>query len=600
MLSPIQNEADKKSNWKFIAIIIGLFVVIGFIFGEPVFGVYQHASRGKMFVAEAQIKMKSGDLKDASLQLSLAHQEFLIAFDKIQRLAWYKNIPLVGNQINALDGLLQSAIELTGGLSDLANVADTILTPIQGPISKSTGQEKGESLKALSNSTALLRETRDKLNKAQNDLEGISTRGLLPQIGSALGLMKEKVPELQDAVDNLIIASQILPQALGYPQDKTYLFLFQNNMELRPAGGFIGTYGVLKLKNGEITSFFTDDVYNLDKTYQSKIETPKPFQTYNKRMEWYFRDSNWAPDFPTSAEKAQWFYHTEGGTEEFDGVIAITPTFIEKILALTGPITIPGYPYEFNADNFSDELEFHVEQNFYKFEDKTERKSIIGEFGEILLSHALSLPKDKLIVLFNVVSEGFKEKQGLIYFNDQNLEKVAGDLNWDGRVIETKNDYFWYIDCNLASLKSDPYVKRSINYEVAWDGQGNPIARLTMTYNHIGEFNWRSTRYRTYARLYVPKGSVLIKATGAESEIDQYDELNKTVFGFFKVTEPKTTETVTLEYKLPLSLTQSPYTLYAQKQAGTFNYPLDIKINWNGIQKEIKTDLTTDREIRIN
>ena len=33
-------------------------------------------------------------------------------------------------------------------------------------------------------------------------------------------------------------------------QEKTFLILFQNNLELRPGGGFIGSFGILKVRHG--------------------------------------------------------------------------------------------------------------------------------------------------------------------------------------------------------------------------------------------------------------------------------------------------------------------------------------------------------------
>ena len=36
--------------------------------------------------------------------------------------------------------------------------------------------------------------------------------------------------------------------------ERRYLVLLQNNMELRPGGGFLGQYAVVKIKNGEVSS----------------------------------------------------------------------------------------------------------------------------------------------------------------------------------------------------------------------------------------------------------------------------------------------------------------------------------------------------------
>ncbi len=593
MFSPLEQEEKKSRNLKFILIILGIVLVVFFIIGRPVWAVYRHASNAKKFVVKAEEELREGDFKEMALYLSFAHQDFLKAQKNMKGLRFYKGIPVLGRQVEALDSLLLSACELTESLDNLSQIFASMLLPL------ADNEQKGEALKIFGESTALLREMRGKLDSAASRLEGFSLSGLLPQLRDTFTLLRDKMPFLKKTVDQLIIASEILPEILGYPDQKTYLFLFQNNMELRPSGGFIGTYGILKFKNGEITSFFTDDTYNLDKNFEGKIPTPEPFQIYNKRENWYFRDSNWSPDFPVAAEKAEWFYHLEGGEEELDGVIAITPSFIEDILVLTGPVEVAGYPYQFTSENFSDQLEFHVEQNFYKFEEKQYRKSIIGDLGEIVMDRVFNLPRGQILDLFNIVSRGFSEKQAFIYLNDGNLQNIVGKLNWDGGVRETAGDYFLYVDCNLASLKSDPFVLRTIDYEVNWDGTGRPLSRLTMNYNHTGDFDWRTTRYRTYVRIYLPRGSELVEIRGNESEVEVYEELGKTVFAFFKVTEPGTEEAVTIEYQLPERLTEAAYSLYAQKQGGTFDHALNVKIDWNGVSKEIETDLKKDREFQL-
>ncbi len=43
--------------------------------------------------------------------------------------------------------------------------------------------------------------------------------------------------------------------------EKNYLVLFQNNNELRPTGGFISAYGILKFRNGLFAGLEVNDVF---------------------------------------------------------------------------------------------------------------------------------------------------------------------------------------------------------------------------------------------------------------------------------------------------------------------------------------------------
>ena len=145
---------------------------------------------------------------------------------------------------------------------------------------------------------------------------------------------------------------------------------------------------------------------------------------------------------------------------------------------------------------------------------------------------------------------------------------------------------------------------------------------LRLNYAHNGDFDWQTTRYRTYTRVYVPWGSELITVEGmSEGEVEVYNELDKTVFGAFISIEPREIGQLHFYYKLPLPLhelaKQKEYRLYIQKQPGKTidSLGLDLKfinriqsyspsgfyiyktgdssINW-------ETDLKTDKQFLVN
>ena len=198
--------------------------------------------------------------------------------------------------------------------------------------------------------------------------------------------------------------------------------------------------------------------------------------------------------------------------------------------------------------------------------------------------------------------------------------------NWGGEIKNVENDYIAVIDANLASLKTDPHVKRSILYQVRKDGS-NLIADLYITYKNEANITWSTTRYRTYVRAYVPPGSNLLTFEGAmidckiseKGSIETTEELNKTVYGTFVCTEPGEEKTLHLKYSLPSRINdqmeKNTYTLLIQKQPGTatssLTYNLDFKKsisslsgldnqNFTGDNKLLfTTDLSVDKIIVI-
>jgi hypothetical protein len=169
---------------------------------------------------------------------------------------------------------------------------------------------------------------------------------------------------------------------------------------------------------------------------------------------------------------------------------------------------------------------------------------------------------------------------------------VIQEENWGGVMTETVGDYLAIVDANMASLKSDPGVKRSIDYAIAVE-DGTPVADLTITYRNEGTISWKSTRYRTYVRVYVPEGSTLISADGyltndklqngkAAQPVTEED-LGKTVFSGFTSIEPQETGVLHLRYTLPDSVLRlikdKQYLIDIQKQAGAADYNLAVRFN---------------------
>ncbi len=177
------------------------------------------------------------------------------------------------------------------------------------------------------------------------------------------GKLQEKIfetafPSLTKSASTL----GILPRALGMENPRTYLILFINNTELRPGGGFIGSYAVTKFDHSRPEILKIEGTEIIDNNASGIGATPTPpLAKYLGLKTWQFRDSNWSPDFPTDARKALEFYKAEHGflADDISGVIALTPNVFEEILKLVGPLNVEGI--NFTSDNFTETLEYEVE-----------------------------------------------------------------------------------------------------------------------------------------------------------------------------------------------------------------------------------------------
>ncbi len=615
--------------------IILLLIILFIINYQATINLYKYSMAGKDNFMAAQNHIKNQDFSETTLQLREAEENFGKAQENLKKLNEFKYLPVFSRQYKALENILLATSQTASGIRKISELASSIIIAINKEgqdvsLASITPEEKRIILEKVYESPPELQGVKAEIDLAVSLVEKIPDSFLFPTIRKAKEPLEEYLPQIQETIGEAIPFTQTIPPLAGYPSEKTYLFLLQNNTELRPTGGFIGTYGILKLKDGEISDFHTDNVYNLDEPFKDTLiaEAPWPLQKYLKAQKWFFRDSNWSPDFPTTAQKAEWFYHQENGAEQnLNGVIAVTPTFIESLLEITGEINVDGV--NFNSDNVVEVLEYQVEKGFYRQGiSDAERKEIIGDLSNKIMDKLMALPQNRWPDLWKIIEKDIREKQILVYLKDTESQKLIIEQNWGGEIKATAGDYLAIFDANLASLKTDPAVNRSIDYHLEKNESGDLIAKVTITYVSDASFDWKTTRYRTYARFYVPEGSELIEYSGfmendklhggKPGEVEVSNEFGKTQFGGFISIEPKETGVLVLKYKLPQSIKEKVsgnYQLLVQKQPGTISHNLTVSVDLRSKIKDFapldkgqkvtdngilfQTDLREDREFNI-
>ncbi len=401
----------------------------------------------------------------------------------------------------------------------------------------------------------------------------------------------------------------LAPALTGFSEPRTYLLIFQNNDELRPTGGFIGVYGLITLKDGKVTEWFTADSYALDQPAEAYLDVPAPAPLAEYvNPYWFFRDANWSPDFPTAAEQLLWFYQQERGAGQPTGVIAFDPTVIERIVDVTGPLTV--FDQTLDGSNLSDILQYEVEQGYYERGiSRTERKAVIAELGSQLLGRLQNLSISETLQVVRTLEDMLAQKHILVYDRDEVVQNAYSRADWDGRVQQHDSDFLVVVEANMTALKTDRVVDKDIRYQVRWDGD-QAIAIVTIGYEHTAPHDYRTSRLRSYVRLYVPQGSQLRNVWGAKPNDrdpgattplppDIIDEFGKTSFGVFTTVEVLQKHRLLFEYVLPEyvadQLRDGSYELLVQKQPGTIGHDLLIEVPLpDGQLGSIETTLTTD------
>ncbi len=358
-------------------------------------------------------------------------------------------------------------------------------------------------------------------------------QGLLNNIGDLSGKLKSQAAQVGYSSDSEFInlnsklggADKFLSAFLSWleaPKKQRIVVMFQNPSEIRPSGGFIGSYAIATLFQGNLLDLETRDIYDPDGQLDLKIVPPKPLQGVTDK--WGARDANWFFDFPMSAKKVLEFLeaskiYSERGIH-FSSAIAVNVNVIKDLLEVTGPIELKDYSLTINSDNFLKEVQREVEEGTDKA--KGEPKRIIKTLAPLLFSEISKLSESQKEALLAKMALRIKSKDLLIYFKDPIIQDYAKQLGVGGDVLSLPNDfvgeYLAVVNANVAGGKSDALIDQKIQFSGVIDERGVAHNHLTITREHNGanETDWwyRATN-KDYLQAYVTPGSTLQKISGA-------------------------------------------------------------------------------------
>jgi len=370
-------------------------------------------------------------------------------------------------------------------------------------------------------------------------------------------------------------------------EPKKYLILFANNMELRPGGGFIGSFGILTTNYFTLDDLKIYDVYDADGQLTAHIAPPKPIEKYLQLPHWFLRDSNFSPDFLEDYNKALFFLDKEMGMTNFSGGMIITTSAIENILSVFGNLYLPDYKEYINDKNFYLKTQLYVEKNF--FPGSIQKKVFLSSLIDQIFIKAENISLAKLGL---AIKKSLDEKQIVVYLNDDKIQSLIDSSYWSGRVIEPncsspqKNcliDYLFPYDANVGANKANLFINRFFNLKTTVDSQGNINHLFSLSYiNSSPGETFPTGYYRNYLQLLLPLNSKIKSITKdgvLVEDSDQKDNLYKTI-GFYFEVPPKKTVEIKISYQLGEKLTGDKlYQLIVQKQIGASNSDLVLQFS---------------------
>lgn len=521
------------------------------------------------------------NLSGAEQGLSDALQSFAAAQSVIEKdhqllFSVAKMLPIIGTQVESRQELLVAGQHLTLG--------NTYLVKGIRDIEGQSGLPFTEKLRILQSH---VRGAIPQYAAALESLSRIDDTAIPPEYQKPYKDFTLLFATFIDDMSDLAHLSDALQLVLGDKTLKRYIVVFQNQHEIRPTGGFMGSFAVVDIQKGKILhiDFPGGGTYDIQGQLAKFVKPPVPLQMVNPR--WEFQDANWFPDFAASAQKIEWFYqHGRGRT--VDGVIAINASVFERLLGVVGPIEIGESSLILNEVDALQKLQHSVEVDYDKKENKP--KAVLGNVLEKTLAQLEKSSNTDMLRLMTELHAAAEEKEIQVYMNDPSVQNAFRQFGWTGelRSVNTAQDYLMVVNTNIGGHKSDARIKQRIEHQASVQEDGSIINTVVIHREHTGipgELFYGKANI-DYLRLYVPAGAELLEAEGfsypseqsfqapeswyeddptlasLESE-ESFDlktgtrvtrEFGKTVFGNWIFTEPGSTSDVYMVYRLPFTV----------------------------------------------
>lgn len=454
--------------------------------------------------------------------------------------------------------------------------------------------------------------------KGQNDLKNaISVLEKLRAEGKILPQFSKQLNGIRPLINLASKTSDVLPNIFGLDGQKTYLVLFQNNMELRPGGGFIGSYGILKINMGKIEDFSTYDVYDADRQLRGHVEPPFAIRRYLPSAHWYLRDSNFDVDFVKSASSSSHFLDIETG-QKADGVIGVDVSFIKNVLHTIGPINIPDYKEKVDENNL-----YMVTQSF------AQKKDFLRSLYKAMQAK-ISQGNIPYLLFIQAISNSLSQKHLILAFNNNAQDTfTVNDWSsslWDKRKEnkESINDFLGISETNLGVNKVNYFIKRKISQSIKIEESGSLSEELDISYKNTSN-SWLGGDYKNYLRIILPLDTKIFSVSINDVsqrivdavtdfqiyeaknfkppiglEVEKVNQDNKTIYGFLVNVRVEEIVKIKVKYNLareaPLNLTSFSYNLRLFKQPGIDDLPYSFSLTYPTSFNVIKSSDGLSRE----
>jgi Protein of unknown function (DUF4012) len=292
-----------------------------------------------------------------------------------------------------------------------------------------------------------------------------------------------QVTTLNSTLTSANLAVRILPTMLGAGGPKRYFLGFQNEAESRGTGGLPGAFAIIEANHGKLafTAMESDTTLegvaadvNFGPAYNHLYDGAGPTRMYV--------NSNLSPNFPYAAQiwASMWRKHSG---QKLDGVIAVDPTALGYLLAVTGPATLPDHT-QVSGDNAVALTQATSYAMFGAGAAANDlRKAYLLQVASAASKKILGARADPTALL-QAAAQAAGERRLLVWSPDPAVQGELAQTSVGGVIPDTTAPYIGLSIVNGGGGKLDYYLDRSLTWTRTGCGPTRAsTVRITLTNN---------------------------------------------------------------------------------------------------------------------
>ena len=290
-------------------------------------------------LAAAQTSLSRGNLSAAQQRLEQARDEAGTAYLHSRGPVWWtaSKLPWVGDDVTAIRTVAEVSRDLTAEtMPSLLRAGGQLERSVLGP------RDGQFDLAAMRRIQRPLEQGAAEMEAAAERVHYLETAGLIGQVRGPVEDLDGRLGQLADATGAASTAIQLLPGVLGASGERNYLAIFQNNAEIRAAGGMPGSLALFRADRGKVE--LARQGVNADLGRYSRPVLPLSAEErslFTEQPVTFPQDAVAIPHFPRAAEILREMWR-RAQDQTVDGVLSVDAVALSYLLEATGPVTVDG------------------------------------------------------------------------------------------------------------------------------------------------------------------------------------------------------------------------------------------------------------------